>query len=203
MPESAARPAPGLPRRLAAMFYDTLLLIPMLMLCVALALGIRQCSGGADGEALPGWIVQSLAALCCVGFFAGFWLKGGQTLGMQAWRIKLTPMPGKELSVARAVTRCAAALLSLACLGLGYLWCLVDRRRHSWHDYLSGTQLVLLPKNTKTGNQRADSRGDSAGLGARSAGAAQKQQADQDAQEHGQDRRVQRRKTEHQARRPQ
>lgn len=199
MPEPAARPAPGLARRLAAMFYDTLLLIPVLMLCVAMALGVRQCSGGADGEALPGWIVQSLAALCCVGFFAGFWLKGGQTLGMQAWRIKLTPMPGNELSVARAVTRCAAALLSLACLGLGYLWCLVDRRRHSWHDYLSGTQLVLLPKNTKTGKQGA--YGDRAG--ARSAGAAQKKQADQDTQEHGQDRRVQRRKTKHQARRPQ
>ena len=202
MPAPAARPAPGLPRRLAAMFYDTLLLIPVLMLCVAMALGIRQCSGGADGEALPGWIVQGLAALCCVGFFVGFWLKGGQTLGMQAWRIKLTPMPGNELSVARAVTRCAAALLSLACLGLGYLWCLVDHRRHSWHDYLSGTQLVLLPKNTRTGKQGADC-GDRAESAARSAGAAQKKQADQDAQEHGQNCRVQRRKTEHQARRPQ
>lgn len=136
------------------MLYDTLLLIPLLMLSVALALGFQHWSGRADGEELAAWIVQSLAALCCVGFFAGFWLKGGQTLGMQAWRIKLAPLPGKELSLARAVARCAAALLSLACLGMGYLWCLVDRRQRTWHDYLSGTQLVLLPKHKKRGGVR-------------------------------------------------
>lgn len=179
------------------MLYDTLLLIPLLMLSVALALGLQHWSGRADGEELAGWIVQSLAALCCVGFFAGFWLKGGQTLGMQAWRIKLAPLPGKELSVARAVTRCAAALLSLACLGMGYLWCLVDRRQRTWHDYLSGTQLVLLPKHKKRGG-KADHR-----AAAGSGDAAQKKQADQGAGQHRQDRRIHRRKTEHQARRPQ
>ena len=34
-------------------------------------------------------------------------------------------------------------------LGLGYLWCLVDRRNRYWHDYLSGTELILLPKQEK------------------------------------------------------
>ena len=197
------------------MLYDTLLLIPLLMLSVALALGFQHWSGRADGEELPGWIVQSLAALCCVGFFTGFWLKGGQTLGMQAWRIKLAPLPGKELSVARAVTRCAAALLSLACLGMGYLWCLVDRRQRTWHDTLSGTQLVLLPKHKKRGGRADDSCDNSAAAGDNSAAAgdnraaagsgdaAQKKQAEQGAGQHRQDRRIHRRKTEHQARRPQ
>ncbi len=35
-------------------------------------------------------------------------------------------------------------------LGLGYLWCLVDRRGRYWHDYLSGTELILLPKREKS-----------------------------------------------------
>ena len=170
MHDSASLPAPGLLRRLAAMLYDTLLLIPVLMLLVAIALGLRQWSGGGDDELLAGWLVQSLAVLCYIGFFTGFWLKGGQTLGMQAWRIKLVPMPGNELSFGRAVTRCTSALLSLACAGMGYLWCLVDRRKHTWHDYLSGTQLVLLPKNKKTKKKKTGSETDRARAGSTQAG---------------------------------
>ena len=47
------------------------------------------------------------------------------------------------------VDRCLGALLSAACLGLGYLWCLVDRRGRYWHDYLSHKELILLPKREK------------------------------------------------------
>jgi uncharacterized RDD family membrane protein YckC len=68
---------------------------------------------------------------------------------MQAWRIRLRAMPGRTLSLPRCALRCAAALLSAACFGLGYLWCLVDRRGRYWHDYLSGTELVLLPRRSK------------------------------------------------------
>lgn len=141
-------PAPGLLRRLAAIVYDTLLVVPLVMACVALALGLRKLLGGAADTLLQPWIVQSMAIGCFIGFFGVFWLKSGQTLGMQAWRIKLVPMAGNELTFGRVVTRCGSALLSAAFLGLGYLWCLVDRRGRTWHDYLSGTELVLLPKKS-------------------------------------------------------
>ena len=144
-----ALPAPALPRRLAAMVYDTLLVVPLVMACVAGALALRRVLGAAADSLLPPWIVQAIAVLCCVGFFAVFWLKSGQTLGMQAWRIKLVPMRGNELTFGRVVTRCGSALLSAACFGLGYLWCVVDRRGRTWHDYLSGTELVLLPKRQR------------------------------------------------------
>jgi uncharacterized RDD family membrane protein YckC len=36
-----------------------------------------------------------------------------------------------------------AALVSVATLGLGYLWALVDRDRHFLHDRLAGTRLVM------------------------------------------------------------
>lgn len=149
MDTEEALPPPGLLRRLAAMVYDTLLVLPLIMVTVAIALGLRSVLGGAADAILPPVIVQALAIVCCIGFFAVFWLKSGQTLGMQAWRIKLVPMPGNELTFGRVVTRCGSALLSGACLGLGYLWCLFDRRKRSWHDYLSGTELVLLPKKSK------------------------------------------------------
>jgi uncharacterized RDD family membrane protein YckC len=142
-------PSPGLLRRLAAIVYDTLLVVPLIMVSVALLLGVRQVLGAAADSLLPPAVVQSVAVLCCIGFFGVFWMKNGQTLGMQAWRIKLIPSPGNQLTFGRVVTRCGAALLSAACLGLGYLWCLFDRRGRTWHDYLSGTELVLLPKRKK------------------------------------------------------
>jgi uncharacterized RDD family membrane protein YckC len=149
-------PAPGLLRRLAAMLYDTFLVLPLIMVLVALALGARTLLGEAAADALlPPWVVRSVALLGCLGFFCAFWLKGGQTLGMQAWRIQLVPAPGNQLTFGRAVTRWGSALLSAACFGLGYLWCLVDRRHRSWHDLLSGTELVLLPKRSKKGQKTA------------------------------------------------
>ncbi|EAQ99403.1 RDD family protein [Congregibacter litoralis] len=142
-------PAPALPRRLAAIVYDSLLVIPLIMVCVAIGLGIRQLLGSAADSLLPATVVQMIAVFSCIGFFGVFWLKSGQTLGMQAWRLKLVPMPGNELSFGRVVTRCLSALLSALCLGLGYWWCLFDKRKRCWHDYLSGTELVLLPKKSK------------------------------------------------------
>lgn len=147
--DEAPLPPPGLLRRLIAMVYDTLLVIPLIMAVTAVILGIRHLLGEVADDLLPPAVVQSIAIFCCIGFFSIFWLKSGQTLGMQAWRLKLVPMAGNELSFGRVVTRCGGALLSAACFGLGYLWCLVDRRRRCWHDYLSGTELVLLPKSSR------------------------------------------------------
>jgi uncharacterized RDD family membrane protein YckC len=39
-----------------------------------------------------------------------------------------------------------AALLSISCGGLGYLWALVDKERLTWHDRISGTRVVLISR---------------------------------------------------------
>ncbi|MEP4484439.1 MAG: RDD family protein [Halioglobus sp.] len=147
---------PALPRRLIAMLYDTLLVLPLIMLSVAISLGLygallKLTGGSLDALSLNPHLVQAIAFLTCVGFFSAFWLKSGQTLGMQAWRIKLiSSNDGETANSRQALVRCGGALLSAACLGLGYLWCLVDRNHRYWHDYLSGTELILLPKLDKT-----------------------------------------------------
>ena len=141
------------------MIYDTLLVLPLVMAAVALFMGVRTLLGlGAaeDGTVrLDAWLVQLIALLTVTGFFCSFWIKSGQTLGMQAWRIKLAGFSGAQASPRQAVVRCLGALLSAACLGLGYLWCLVDRNGRYWHDYLSKTELVLLPKTKKTDKTQA------------------------------------------------
>lgn len=141
--------APGLPRRLAAMLYDTFLVLPLIMLMVALAMAIQIALGPPCEPPLPDWLVRAIAVLCCLGFYGVFWLKGGQTLGMQAWRIRLVAFDGGDITPLQVLRRIGGALLSAACLGCGFWWCLLDSKHRYWHDYLSGTELRLVAKKQK------------------------------------------------------
>ena len=145
---------PSLLRRLAAITYDTFLVLPLIMVSVAIGLGLRTASGLAPHDntqvsILGASLVQLIALTTVAAFFSYFWLKNGQTLSMQAWRIKLVSSSGGAIHFHQAIIRCLAAVLSVACLGSGYWWCLLDARGRTWHDHLSGTELLLLPKRDK------------------------------------------------------
>lgn len=144
-------PSPSLLRHLISMVYDALLVIALIFIVYAVALGILVQVSGGEQEVLNPHVGQALVVLSLVGFYSAFWLKNGQTLGMQAWRIKLVAIDGGELRFSQAVLRCVGAAISAGCLGLGYFWKLVDRNGWYWHDYLSGTTLALLPKSSRDG----------------------------------------------------
>lgn len=143
------RPSPSLLRHLISMVYDALLVIALIFVVYGIALGVVVKLSGGEQEVLNPHLGQALVVLSLVGFYSAFWLKDGQTLGMQAWRIKLVTIDGSKLKFSHALLRCAGAALSAGCLGLGYLWKLVDRNGRYWHDYLSGTTLELLPKSSR------------------------------------------------------
>ncbi len=130
--------SPGLLRRLAAIFYDLLLLIALLAVATTLiTLPFGMPSGG--------WLVAFqwfLFEVIPLLFFTGFWWRGGQTLGMRAWHMRVVRMDGSPLSWGDALKRHLAAILSCLALGLGFLWVLLDRDGMAWHDRLSGTRLV-------------------------------------------------------------
>lgn len=138
--------SPSLLRRLTAMLYDAFLVVALVAVVNALALWIVVRVTAGEQQVLHAHLVQLLTALSVVGFFSVFWLNGGQTLGMQAWRIKLVDFQGRPPTAGKVLLRCLGAFVSAACLGLGYLWCLVDHNNRYWHDYLSRTQLILLPQ---------------------------------------------------------
>lgn len=139
---------PGLARRLVAMLYDGLLLAALWFVVTALLLAV---SGGHLAD--PGrstWQLYTLRAsllLITFIFFAGFWVHGGQTLGMRAWRLRLVNASGGPVSWNQAVWRFAAAIPCIGLLGIGLLWVLIDRDHYALHDRLSGTRLVVLAKN--------------------------------------------------------
>jgi uncharacterized RDD family membrane protein YckC len=139
---------PGLSRRLAAMLYDALLVFGLLLLAsMVVTLPVGMLAGEAASQALAEKLLFQLwLALVPPAFFLLFWLKGGQTLGMRSWRLRVVRDDGSPLQWPDAVKRLLCALLSWLPLGLGYLWVLVDRDGLAWHDRLSGTRLILLAK---------------------------------------------------------
>jgi len=141
--------APSLLRRLTAMLYDMLLVVSVVAGVFALALIVQVKLLGSAGHVLHPAVAQALTVASVYGFFIVFWLMDGQTLGMRAWRMKLVDFNGESPTLGKLILRCCGATLSALCLGIGYLWCLIDRRNRYWHDYLSQTELILLPPRTK------------------------------------------------------
>lgn len=130
--------SPGLLRRLAALFYDTLVLVAVLFVATLLILPFH------DGQAFrPNHGLYS-GYLSIVGFayFGWFWTHGGQTLGMRAWKIRVCTTSGDSVSWGQAAIRFICGLLSFACFGLGYIWILFDSRRRAWHDLASRSKIV-------------------------------------------------------------
>jgi uncharacterized RDD family membrane protein YckC len=159
---------PGLPRRLAAMFYDSLLVFAITFTATLVVVGIRVVLSShmlQTGErAITGgyhYFLQAVLFISVGLFFSWFWTRTGQTLGMQTWRLRIDNVDGGRISWRQALIRFVVAFVSALCLGLGYLWILWDRDQCSWHDRVSGSRVVMLPKPASTKpstNKRGASR---------------------------------------------
>ncbi|MEH6366802.1 MULTISPECIES: RDD family protein [Pseudomonas] len=148
-------PAAGLPRRCAAMFYDFLLCVALLIVVTFIyklilmgfygADTLREMSdaGALDGDP----ILSTILFFCLFGFFSKFWTYNGQTLGMQVWGIRIQNADGSAISLWQALLRFVISIASWLCLGLGFFWIIWDKQKRSWHDIYSESQTVQLPKN--------------------------------------------------------
>lgn len=144
--------APPFHRHLLALVYDTFLVVPIIMLSTALVLGLYVQMFPADTSkevvALPPSLVQSAAIISVAVFYFIFWRRGGQTLGMQAWRVKLVSSAGLPVTNTQILLRLAAATLSYGALGFGLAWRFFDANQCYLHDRLSGTRLTSVQKSS-------------------------------------------------------
>ncbi len=142
------------------MFYDGILLIAIwfvttmvYLLLKGMIIGLDAMKVLAESDKGPG---DPLLTICLFistyYFFAYFWTRIGQTLGMQVWRIRVQNKDGFKINWSQSLLRFFAALASAACLGLGYLWMLWDKEKLTWPDRASMTKIVYIPseKNKKS-----------------------------------------------------
>jgi uncharacterized RDD family membrane protein YckC len=121
------------------MLYDILLLLSALLLATVIPVALNQ------GEAIQAGNPIFLLYLLMVSlfFYGWFWTHGGQTLGMRAWKVYLVGQTQVQITWKQASIRFAVAIMSWLCLGLGFLWQWLSKDKLSWHDLLSGTQLIV------------------------------------------------------------
>jgi uncharacterized RDD family membrane protein YckC len=160
-------PTPSLLRRFAAMLYESVLLFAVAFVATSL---FQFAAGGPVTVTAGSWQRHALQAYLLLMFAAYFlwcWLRGGQTLAMKAWRVRVVGRDGRGLSPRAALRRFAWACLSVgaacgaiaaawvvrnpwlalamfAVCGIGLGWALFDRDRQFLHDRLAGTRLVVV-----------------------------------------------------------
>lgn len=152
---------PSLRRRLAAFLYEGVLLFGVLMIAGWLYSTLTQQRHALQGKAgLQAFLFVVLGI-----YFVWFWSRGGQTVAMKAWHIRLVTAAGQPVTQTRALVRYLLAwlwfmpaLLAMYLAGLhgsgaiygalvlgvlayaSLVWLRSDRQ--FWHDAVCGTRLV-------------------------------------------------------------
>ncbi|PSW15074.1 RDD family protein [Photobacterium sanctipauli] len=149
---------PSLFRRLAAWLYDGLVVAAVLMLAGGVAMGIAailmsigaiDITGYEDVSAymtqhpVAGPIYTGYLAFVIIGFFAYFWCKAGQTLGMRAWKLRIQNKDGSNIRFTQAIIR-----LCTSAFGLGNLIAPFSHTKQSFQDIMAECEMVQLAKVT-------------------------------------------------------
>ncbi len=152
---SSPLPCAGLMRRMAALLYDSFLVFAIWMLLGYL---LQLFPGIENARVINGQLVTNpyvdyflflLMFLSAAAFYCWFWLKSGQTLGMLAWRLRLKSKSNYDLTLRQVFIRWLMAWPSFLCFGLGFFWLYFNKNGGAFHDLISGTKVVLVPKSER------------------------------------------------------
>lgn len=153
---------PSLLRRLAAFVYEGMLLFAVGMLATYLYSTLTQQRHALQGQAG----LQVFLFVVMAIYFVWFWSRGGQTVAMRAWHLRLVTNDGQAVTQARALLRYLAswiwfapawliawladlhrpphiAGLMTAGVGAYAMLALLHPQRQFWHDALCGTRLTI------------------------------------------------------------
>ena len=150
----------GLIKRIAVIVYDALLLAGVLFFCLVFIFGVPLYifKSTVDLETLDAYPSLKLVISCLLIivslviafiFYGWFWVNGGQTLGMKAWNLYLVNEEGKYITWKVAAIRFVTAIISWACIGVGFAYILVNRKKLAWHDITSKTQVIRYKQPLK------------------------------------------------------
>ena len=132
----------GILIRFAALIYDALLVFGLWFVIGAIFVAFN---GGEHANPYDPFLPSALF-IVTLWFNTHFWRRGGQTLGMRAWRIRLLNTNKGPLTLTQCLVRFLVAMGSLGLAGMGYFWLLLDKDGLTWHDRYSDTRVIREPK---------------------------------------------------------
>ncbi|MCP5079238.1 MAG: RDD family protein [Psychromonas sp.] len=138
-------------KRLGAYLYDLFALAAVLMFAVIFAIliviignnmGLINLSAYQDIADYLGKnsLFITYLGLVIVGFYGYFWSKGGQTIGMKAWHLRVQNSDGSNISFTQALIRMATSAF-----GLGNILALF-KNRNAFQDLWAECEVVVLTK---------------------------------------------------------
>jgi uncharacterized RDD family membrane protein YckC len=131
--------------RLLAMVYD---LFPVLALWFATSAIVYLVRGQVPVRpgSFAAWGLLALLWAVAGAYLVFSWRRGGATIGMRPWRLKVLGMDGRPATLRALCMRYVVATLSLLVVGLGFVWALFDDDRRCWHDIAAGTRFVRMDR---------------------------------------------------------
>ena len=138
--------------RLLALVYDALPVLALWLLVSAAFtvgftfLGHHDPHQNIRPFSLLAWLLWIACWLVTAGYALASWGKGGQTLGMRPWRLRVVDAAGDRPSRRALWLRFLVGHASLLLAGLGFWWAWIDRDRLAWHDRASGTRMLRMEK---------------------------------------------------------
>lgn len=131
-------------KRLMACVYEFLILVAIWMLFTWLYVSLF---GDATVGSKRLWLQLLLWVITGV-YFVMCWVKTGQTLAMQAWKMKVVAHDGELLNLRQATLRYVLASLLTLLFGISLLYMFMNRQRQFLHDRILGSRYEILAKTS-------------------------------------------------------
>ena len=144
----------GLLRRMAALLYDSFLIGAIWLILGYVIQFMFQfksnqvVNGIVETDSLVNAITFLMMLLSSSSFYLYFWRRGGQTLGMMSWKLKIISKSCDPITIRQGIIRFLCAWPSFFCLGLGYIWLYFDPENDTVHDKLSKTFIAFVAART-------------------------------------------------------
>jgi len=153
-PPRAVGPAPGLRYggfwiRVLACVIDIVILVAVMRLLTSVV-GIEFWEVQVQDSTFNGFsnrsfvvVLNPLALLASLTYFAGQWWIRGRTIGMALLGLRVVRgADGTAIGPGRGIGRFFGLVLSFLVLAIGVIWVAADARKQGWHDKLAGTVVV-------------------------------------------------------------
>jgi uncharacterized RDD family membrane protein YckC len=159
-PDLATGPAPGVEyaphgARLVAYILDGIIIsiavtVPLIVGFILLGSGTtiqgNEVTSISAGSGLGFSLMVILATAIGLLYFPFFWARGGQTLGMKPFGLRVVrDRDGGRIGWGTALLRLVGLWVAAAVLYIGFIWIFIDKRRRGWQDLIARTVVIKRP----------------------------------------------------------